>query len=740
MQNGWPFRRLLSGTTLLVVAVLSAGLATAQTFDVTSFGATGDGTTNDTLAVQAAVDAADVAGGGEVFFPCGQYRLGDAGANRFYSGIQVTTGGITLVGESPGCAELLPGFTHGGVLVAVCPSFVNTPVRGQIKDCSVGLDLDGFVIRNLTLRDDAPAAHCFGYNASAAGACQSEETHGISVWRTDDVLIQANRFDSLGDESISLHSPGLIDGNAFYNTPGIPQSGGAAVMVDGENIVITNNLVTGTVADPVGLGCLQYACVNNGRAFAVETNSGLQSGNITIASNAIFDFDGGYGVLLSSSQNRIHSVGITDNLIDLGTSHGIRCAGPSSLCAEIGDVGCDPEHKCAFAWTGASGSPVAREGVSVSRNRMVGGVYGNASGGVGTVSFNENRLIGNAGRGASLSGSPLTIEANVIQGFEREAIYLLGLDLDEIGTSNVLVAENWIETRVGDTISDDAISMNSPSGIQCGLDDVVPGGVLLRSNHVLALGAMDSGMNLGRCAEYSALDNVIDYNGNSHYLATGLRNFKTASGNRVLCPRNLGMSTRHDGAIATDNVIDMCGTGLKGIEGVDNDDMTVLGNLVFDARLRAADVSGQRADCTLNASKATLTSIHVPFSCGTDGSGEGCVGDVLADGTCDDNALCNAGDADCTFLFDTDGDSLPDGAELDDGTNPLPSDTDADAVVDPDDNCPTIANVGQADWNSDGVGDACDLAAVPEPAESQLLIAGLLYLGCLGRAGIRSAA
>jgi polygalacturonase len=45
-------------------------------FDVTDFGAMGDGITDDTAAVQTAINAAMETGGGTVYFPDGDYRLG----------------------------------------------------------------------------------------------------------------------------------------------------------------------------------------------------------------------------------------------------------------------------------------------------------------------------------------------------------------------------------------------------------------------------------------------------------------------------------------------------------------------------------------------------------------------------------------------------------------------------------------------------------------------------------------
>src|SRR5262245_34842026 len=49
--------------------------AAAGVFNVKAFGATGDGVTDDILAIQAAVDAAEDQDGGMVYFPAGHYII-----------------------------------------------------------------------------------------------------------------------------------------------------------------------------------------------------------------------------------------------------------------------------------------------------------------------------------------------------------------------------------------------------------------------------------------------------------------------------------------------------------------------------------------------------------------------------------------------------------------------------------------------------------------------------------------
>src|SRR5947208_5764724 len=57
-------------------AVVNAQAAAKAPFNVRDFGATGDGTSKDTIAFQKALDACAVSGGGEVRVPAGNYLIG----------------------------------------------------------------------------------------------------------------------------------------------------------------------------------------------------------------------------------------------------------------------------------------------------------------------------------------------------------------------------------------------------------------------------------------------------------------------------------------------------------------------------------------------------------------------------------------------------------------------------------------------------------------------------------------
>src|SRR5476651_1272153 len=85
----------------LLVALLAAVAVPlrAAEFDVRSFGATGDGKTLDTAAINKAIDAAAAAGGGTVRFPAGTY-LSFSIRLKSHIALQLDAG-CTLVAATP---------------------------------------------------------------------------------------------------------------------------------------------------------------------------------------------------------------------------------------------------------------------------------------------------------------------------------------------------------------------------------------------------------------------------------------------------------------------------------------------------------------------------------------------------------------------------------------------------------------------------------------------------------------
>ena len=143
---------------------------TGQFFDVTEYGAVGDGVTDDTDAVVAAVNAAEENLGGVVYLPAGQYVL--------TSTIEISVSSITLLGDgtSP-IAERSDGsvlhIRHAGIGIDVLSTAAAVKVTGlhlygagtdTEHVAHVGVMLRGgerHLLENLTTSRFSTAGYCF---------------------------------------------------------------------------------------------------------------------------------------------------------------------------------------------------------------------------------------------------------------------------------------------------------------------------------------------------------------------------------------------------------------------------------------------------------------------------------------------------------------------------------------------------------------------------------------------------
>jgi len=129
--------------------VTPAGIGAPAVFNIKSpsYGAVGDGTTDDAPAIQAAINAAITAGGGIVWFPAGSYLIG--------STIQVYNASNVLF---QGQGILLNNVSNAPMVRVRNSSYCGTAPTlqwiGQWRSNSIALELDGSLYGDFTVRGD----------------------------------------------------------------------------------------------------------------------------------------------------------------------------------------------------------------------------------------------------------------------------------------------------------------------------------------------------------------------------------------------------------------------------------------------------------------------------------------------------------------------------------------------------------------------------------------------------------
>src|SRR3954469_11779000 len=99
--------RFLKYSLALLLLPAVFGQAPARVFDVRAHGAKGDGTTIDSPAINAAIDAAAAAGGGTVHFPAGNY-LSFSIRLKSHVTLYLDAGAVITAAEPP--ADLSAGY------------------------------------------------------------------------------------------------------------------------------------------------------------------------------------------------------------------------------------------------------------------------------------------------------------------------------------------------------------------------------------------------------------------------------------------------------------------------------------------------------------------------------------------------------------------------------------------------------------------------------------------------------
>lgn len=250
------------------------GVSGSHLFNVRDYGAVGDGTTNDVTAIQAAIDAAVAAGGGQVYLPAGDYKVANL---------------ITLYENIDLCGD-----GSGSVIRPVYPGPLNrviqmiASVEAQVKNISIrrlrldrsddnvqhGIYLNG-VDNVLIDQVDFVGANTGGGCIAVSGIMTSTDLLSTNVRITNCVMRDSgnNFFIQAG------HVDGFImANNVAYDVDrevfGVEPEGASS---SAKNVVIANNTIYGS-AEITG---------SNTGLIIVTTSSGGSVSGVTITGNVM---------------------------------------------------------------------------------------------------------------------------------------------------------------------------------------------------------------------------------------------------------------------------------------------------------------------------------------------------------------------------------------------------------------------------------------------------------------------
>lgn len=175
-----------------------------RTVDVKDFGATGDGVTNDTVAVQNAIDSL-AATGGVVHFPPGEYRIArNIGVNDRW-GIKVTNSNITLKGDQAFLRRFDTNIVSNANVYPIL--FVGVP------DSNVAPLTTNIIIDSLNF---------IGENTqhNVVGSSLTDFRNAIEFKNTSDTWVKDCQFTAIDSQAIQYQYPASYDyaNGQYYNT------------------------------------------------------------------------------------------------------------------------------------------------------------------------------------------------------------------------------------------------------------------------------------------------------------------------------------------------------------------------------------------------------------------------------------------------------------------------------------------------------------------------------------------
>lgn len=420
------------GAGATVTGVLTrASLFSSRGIDVRSFGALGDGATDDATAIQNALNAVDSAGGGEVFVPDGTHMVGTSLSVPANTVLRGTGAGsiIKLMGAVNG-----PVVTLAGSLSRVTELKIDGN-RANQTGTSSGVVIDA---------DDVTVDH------NIISACL---THGIDATDQSKLRIQDNDVSDTGNTAIFVHCSAADITDVLVENNRVDRRAEGATLTEGgikirgveggASFALSHARVLGnqvympespTTQPPICIelwGLVEHATVANnvtvGGSMGISFDHTVQStatGNTCVGWKTV-------GMELAFSDLCTFSGNVVD-----GNNAGTKGIVLSNTAPQFNAVTGNIIRRCASRGIQTN---TGTEYVTVSGNT----IYHAASYAIDFIGTKYSSITGNTiyGSGTALKGIMLdhsyhtAVTGNLIRGFTEQSVYVF---------ANTAVTLDWI--------------------------------------------------------------------------------------------------------------------------------------------------------------------------------------------------------------------------------------------------------------------------------------------------------
>lgn len=368
---GFHFQTNGAGADPAWVGFLQAGTgAVARTwqdknrdvFSVKDFGAKGDGSTDDTTAIQAAITAAGATGtGGIVFFPRGVYVVS--------ASLSVAASGVYLVGTGTRGSQIITNHATADVVIFG---------TGTVASVS-GVGIRDMLISASVTRTNGAAVLMNGaYQAEAVDLTLANMFRGAVVTGTSKLIyIERSYISPIATTGIGIY----ITGNS-------------------NDVYMTNNFIIGAASPQPSIGIFMDNC--NG-IFAYNTGlfqcgSGIliSPGNGQLCENIFFvncsvDSGSGTGLTIAATgTGAIRRAQFTSCWASSNATHGVNVSGAAGTIDDVQFIGlrCYANGQYGFLCSGSGAINIVLEACIMAGNSTASSGTANGIGfGTGTNSF-----------------------------------------------------------------------------------------------------------------------------------------------------------------------------------------------------------------------------------------------------------------------------------------------------------------------------------------------------------------